>query len=85
MNTRPDEHGVWAYHTQSNGDVYGYDFGPNVIMVNGKRVRWGYMLRGDFYPMRDMSEACRQWVYGLTSDEKEHLCEILSAMESKKI
>lgn len=75
----PDEHGVWVYHTQPNGDVYGYDFGPNVIMVNGYRVRWGYDLRGDFSPMRDVSTACRDWVYGLSSEHKEFICELMEA------
>ncbi len=75
--SQPDEHGAWAYHTQPNGDVYGYDFGPNVIFVNGQRVSWGYELRGDFYPMCGVSEACRNWVYCLNSEQKEFICEIL--------
>lgn len=76
----PDENGVWVYHKQPNGDVYGYDFGPNIIMVNGVRVNWGYTLRGDFAPMKNVSESCRNWVYSLTSEQKEFICEIIEAV-----
>lgn len=79
MTYQPDSNGVWVYHTEPNGDVYGYDFGPNIIMVNGQRVSWGYELRGDFTPMRQVSEACRNWVYSLSSEHKEFICEILKA------
>ncbi len=84
MTYGPDEHGVWGYCRQPNGDVYGSDFGPNVILVNGIRISWGYMLRGDFAPMQDVSEECRNWVYSLDSKHKEFICEILKSDRGQK-